>query len=106
MLALVDVRLIALNTLNAFWERHPATKPSLERWAATIKAGNWKSTSEIQASFRKAKVLYSERVRFEVTGGNDRLIAAFKFENQIAFVKFVGTHAEYDRIDALSVSLF
>ncbi len=47
-----------------------------------------------------------ERVRFEVAGGNYRLVAAFDFRRQIAFVKFIGTHAEYDRIDALTVSEF
>ena len=52
------------------------------------------------------KVLNSERVRFEVAGGNYRLVAAFDFRRQIAFVKFIGTHAEYDRIDALKVSQF
>ena len=47
-----------------------------------------------------------ERVRFEVAGGNYRLVAAFDFRLQIAFVKFIGTHADYDRIDALKVSQF
>jgi mRNA-degrading endonuclease HigB of HigAB toxin-antitoxin module len=54
----------------------------------------------------KAKVLNRERVRFEVAGGNYRLVAAFDFRRQIAFVKFIGTHAEYDRIDTLKVSQF
>jgi mRNA interferase HigB len=45
-------------------------------------------------------------VRFEVAGGNYRLIAAFDFRRKIAFVKFIGTHAEYDRIDALTVSQY
>jgi mRNA interferase HigB len=51
-------------------------------------------------------VLNRERVRFEVTGGHYRLVAAFDFRRQIAFVKFIGTHAEYDRIDALTISQF
>lgn len=53
-----------------------------------------------------SRVLNRDRVRFEVAGGNYRLIAAFDFRRQITFVKFVGTHAEYDRIDALTVSQF
>jgi mRNA interferase HigB len=51
-------------------------------------------------------VLNRERVRFEVTGGNYRSVAAFDFRRQIAFGKFIGTHAEYDRIDALTISQF
>jgi len=51
-------------------------------------------------------VLNSERVRLEIAGGNYRLVAAFDFRRQIAFVKFIGTHAEYDRVDALTGSQF
>ncbi|WP_244466938.1 type II toxin-antitoxin system HigB family toxin [Devosia geojensis] len=57
-------------------------------------------------SFSKAKVLNSERARFEVSGGNFRLIAAFDFKKQRVFLKFIGTHAEYDAIDAKTVSMF
>ena len=71
-----------------------------------MKAGTFATTAEIQGAFSKAKVLNGERVRFEIGGGNYRLIASFKFKNQIVFVKFVGTHEEYDSIDALTVSLF
>ena len=57
-------------------------------------------------AFPKAKALNGERVRFEIGGGSFRLIAAFKFESGLCFVKFLGTHAEYDRVDALTVSKF
>ena|SRR5712671_1713402 len=71
-----------------------------------VKASNWASTDEVQQAAPKAKVLNRGRVRFEVAGGNYRLIAAFDFRRQVAFVKFVGTHAEYDRVDALTVSQY
>ncbi|MFD2235940.1 type II toxin-antitoxin system HigB family toxin [Aureimonas populi] len=100
------MRIIARQTLVLFYTEHPEAKPSLERWFSVAKAASWKTTAEVQASFSKAKVLNAERVRFEVSGGNYRLIAAFDFARQIAFIKFVGTHAEYDRIDALTVSQF
>lgn len=100
------MRLIAHARLVEYWTEHPVTKVALSRWSATVKAATWQTTAEVQASFPKAKVLNAERVRFEVAGGDYRLIAAFKFPAQIAFVKFIGTHAEYDRIDALTVRLF
>lgn len=75
-------------------------------WTAITKAAKWSSTSEVQQTFPKAKVLNAERIRFEIAGGNYRLIVAFKFKGQLCFVKFIGNHAEYDRIDALSVSQF
>lgn len=100
------MRVISRNVLVAFWTRHPETKVSLERWLRLTKAASWASTDQVQMAAPKAKVLNRERVRFEVAGGNYRLVAAFDFRRQIVFVKFIGTHAEYDKIDALTVSQF
>ena len=100
------MRIIAKNVLVAFWTRHPETKIPLERWYRITKAAHWASTDDIQSAAPKAKVLNRERVRFEVAGGNYRLVAAFDFRRQIAFVKFIGTHAEYDKIDVLTVSQY
>lgn len=61
--------------------------------------------SEVAQAFPKAKSVSGDRMRFEIAGGY-RLIAAFDFKRQIAYVKFVGTHAEYDRIDAATVAQF
>lgn len=100
------MRVIAQNTLVEYWEKHPDAKRSLTHWYQVTKSARWDHTQDILTSFSKAKVLNAERVRFEIGGGDYRLIVAFDFRRQIAFVKFVGTHAEYDRIDALTVSLF
>ena len=59
----------------------------------------------MQAAFSKAKALNGDRVRFEVSGGDYRLIVTFDFMRQIAFIKFLGTHAAYDGADALTVSI-
>ena len=100
------MRLIARSTLVEFAEKHPETKASLAHWVGIARTADWASTNEVQASFSKAKVLNAERVRFEVAGGDYRMIVAFDFRRGIAFIKFIGSHAEYDRIDALTVSLF
>lgn len=100
------MRLIARNTLIAFGDKHPETRASLAHWMSVTKAAAWANVAEVQASFSKAKALNGERVRFEVAGGNYRMIVAFDFGRGIAFVKFIGTHADYDRIDALAVSKF
>jgi mRNA interferase HigB len=92
--------------LAGFWGEHPKAKVSLERWYQLVRAAHWTSTDDVQKAAPKAKVLNRDRVRFEIAGGNYRLVAAFDFRRQIVFVKFIGTHAEYDRIDALSVSQF
>ena len=100
------MQIIARKHLIQFWEKHPGARIPLMRWEQTVKAAKWTTTAEIQASFPKAKVLNSERVRFEVHHNDYRLIAAFDLPRQVAFIKFIGSHADYDRIDALTVSLF
>ena len=100
------MRIIARSTLVAFWERHPETKASLTHWQNVAKTADWQSVNDVQSAFSKAKALNGERVRFEVAGGDYRLIVAFDFRRRIAFVKFIGAHADYDRIDALTVTLF
>jgi mRNA interferase HigB len=100
------MRVIARNTLVSFWGDHPETRVPLERWYKLVSAAHWQSTDHVQKAVPKAKVLNSERVRFEIAGGDYRLVAALDFRREIVFVKFVGTHAEYDRTDALTVSRF
>ncbi|MGB8818973.1 MAG: type II toxin-antitoxin system HigB family toxin [Rhizobiaceae bacterium] len=98
------MRVIARSTLMGFGDQHSDARPALLHWIEIVKASTWSSTADIQSAFPKAKVLNGERVRFEIAGGKYRLIAAFKFRSELCFVKFMGTHAEYDRIDALIVS--
>ena len=100
------MRGIARNTLVGFWHAHPETKVALERWLTRVKAARWTSVDEVQRAAPKCKTLNGERVRFDAAGGNYRLVVAFDFRRQAAFIKFIGAHAEYDRVDALTVSLF
>jgi mRNA interferase HigB len=99
------MRIISQSNLSAFAMAHPKTRLSLERWRKLIKAANWNSTNDLRAA-TGAVILNGERARFEVAGGNYRMIVAFNFKHQIAFIKFLGTHAEYDKIDALTISIY
>jgi mRNA interferase HigB len=98
------MRLIARNVLLAYARAHPETAVPLERWYRLVKAANCASMDDIRQVAPTAKVVNRERARFEVAGGNYRMIAAFDFRRQIVFVKFIGTHAEYDAVDALTVT--
>jgi mRNA interferase HigB len=100
------MRIITRTNLLVYARDHPETAGPLERWRALVKQAQWSSMDEVRQVFGKAKVLNADRVRFEIAGGDYRLIAAFDFVRQIAFIKFIGTHAEYDRVDALTVSQF
>jgi mRNA interferase HigB len=100
------MRIISWRVLAAYAEKHPETTTALMRWRAQVRASDWGSMDDVRRAAPSAKVLDGRRVRFEVAGGNFRMIVAFDFVRRIAFVKFIGTHAEYDRIDALTVSQF
>ena len=100
------MRIIAKKTLTDFAAANPRAAASIEHWFEVAKAAGWGTASQVQMAFPKCKVLNAERVRFEIAGGDFRLIVAFDYERRIAFIKFIGTHAEYDRIDALTVSQF
>lgn len=100
------MRIIARNTLVGFWSKHPNAEASLRHWYEVAAAADWRCSNDVVSNFSKAKRLGAERVRFEVAGGDYRMIVAFDWRRSIAFVKFVGTHAEYDKINALTVNLF
>ena len=89
------------------WSEHPETKPSLERWLNIAKSASWSSMNEIQSSFRTAKVLNADRVRFEVHGGNYRLVVALRFQPPDCVHQIHRrTHKQYEPSDPLTVSLF
>ena len=98
--------MVAQKNLEAFWDVHAETEVPLRTWLEATRAANWATMNEVQARWPKAKVLNGERVRFEICGGNYRLIVAIYFPARIIWVKFLGSHADYDRIDALTVSQF
>jgi mRNA interferase HigB len=100
------MRLIARNVLLAYARAHPESAVPIERWYRLVRAANWTSMDDIRRASPRAKVLNRDRARFEIAGGSHRLIAAFDFRRQIVFVKFIGTHAEYDAVDALTVARF
>ena len=100
------MRIVAQRSLQAFWIMHPSTEPSLRLWLAVARQATWRSMGEVQARWPKAKVLNAERVRFQISGGDYRMICAIQFHAGICWIKFIGTHAQYDRIDALTVNIF
>ena len=101
-----QMRVIARNTITEFYQKHPQTNAPLEHWYQIAKAADWKTTLDVAASFTKSKTVSADRVRFEIQGGNFRMIVAFDFGRGIAFIKFLGTHAQYDTIDATAINLF
>jgi len=100
------VRIIAKRTLRLFWEAHPrnrAAKTPLEDWHARTKVAHWTTPAELKAEFGDASILKSGRVVFNIAGNKYRLVVRINYRHGIVFVRFVGTHEQYDRIDAETI---
>ena len=99
------MRVIAVSTLRAFWERYPDAEQSLKAWYEEVSTASWMQPADIKAQYRSASVLKNRRVVFNIKGNDYRLIVAIAYRLQVVYVKFVGTHKEYDAIDAETVDL-
>jgi mRNA interferase HigB len=99
------MRVIAVSTLRAFWVRHPDAEQPLKAWYEEATNAKWTQPADIKVRYRSASVLKSRRVVFNIKGNDYRLIVAIAYQLQIVYVKFVGTHAEYDAVDADTVDM-
>ncbi len=99
------MRVIAVSTLRAFWERYPDAEQPLKAWYEGATSASWSQSADIKAQYRSASVLKNRRVVFNIKGNDYRLIVAIAYKLQIVYVKFVGTHKEYDAVDAETVEM-
>jgi len=97
------MRIISRKALRVFWEEHPDALPSLQAWYADVKRARWKSPTDIKRVYRNASIVGNQRVVFNIKGNKYRLIVAVQYEFEIVFIRFVGTHQEYDQVDAATV---
>lgn len=100
------MRIIALSTLKGFWESDPgyadAREPGLA-WHAFARAASWTSPMEIKRDFRTASILKDGRVVFNLAGNKYRLVVWINYSYQVIYIRFIGTHAQYDTIDAQTI---
>lgn len=96
------MRVISRRTLRQFWEEpgRADAEQSLRAWFAEVEQATWKTPADIKAQYRNASILKKGRVVFNVCGNRYRLVVAVKYGARLVFIRFLGTHAEYDRIDA------
>lgn len=97
------MRIISRKGLREFWERYPDARQALQAWYADAKRGTWKTPLDIKNVYRNASIIASNRVVFNIKGNRYRLVAAINYEHGIVYVRFVGTHQEYDRIDPATI---
>jgi len=94
------LRIIAKRTLREFWEKHNDCEQQLKAWYRESERAEWTTINQLKAEYPNASILKDNRIVFNIKGNNYRLIVKFSFEYQIGWIRFVGTHAEYDKIDA------
>ncbi|MBI4560097.1 MAG: type II toxin-antitoxin system HigB family toxin [Candidatus Hydrogenedentes bacterium] len=97
------MRIISRKALRVFWEEHPEARQALQTWYADVKHAVWKSPADIKKTYRNASLVANNRVVFNIKGNQYRLVVAVQYKFQIVFIRFVGTHREYDRVDAATV---
>ena len=97
------MRIIARRTLREFWTRHPGAERPLRAWFAEARAAEWRGPADIRERYPSASLLAGNRVVFNIGGNKFRLVVAIRYDARIVFIRFIGTHQQYDKIDAASV---
>ena len=97
------MRIIARRTLREFHARHADAKPFLEAWFHEAVDARWEEPQAIKKRYPSADILPGNRVVFNIKGNTYRLIVKIHYNTGIVFIRFVGTHAEYDKIDATTI---
>ena len=100
------MRIIAVSTLKAFWESSPAymdAKPSLLAWRGFALKADWASPADLKRAFRNASVLHAGRAVFNIAGNKYRLVVKINYPYRVIYIRFIGTHAQYDAIDAQTI---
>ena len=97
------MRIIARGTLRDFWLNNANAEQPLKSWLREAAQADWAGPHEVKAQYGNASVLKGSRVVFNIAGNKYRLIVKYNFHYRIGYIRFIGTHAEYDEIDAESV---
>lgn len=103
------MRIIARGTLRDFaatragHKDHPALKASLDAWFSEVKAADWKTTADMKRLYATASIVSADRIVFNIKGNDYRLVVAVDFERAIMWIKWIGTHRDYDDIDVKDI---
>ena len=94
------MRVVAKKILREFWEKYTDSEQQLKTWYKEASKAVWESPNDIKDEYAKASILKSGRVVFDICGNKYRLIVDINYERQWVFIRFIGTHKEYDKVDA------
>ncbi len=97
------MRIIARSKIVEYYTEHPDAKTALEEWFVKTKRAEWTCFADIRKSFNSVDNVGNQHYVFNIKGNNHRLIAVIKYTIQTVFIRFIGTHSEYERIDATNI---
>ena len=93
------MRVIAKKTLRQFWRVHPDAEEPLLAWYREVEHEDWDTPAQVKQKYKSASIVGNSRVVFNIKGNNYRLVARINYAYRVVYIRFVGTHAEYDEID-------
>ncbi len=97
------MRIIAKSTLRNYWEDNPEIEQPLLSWYKITSKANWQNFNEVKEQFGSCKIVGNDRIVFKIKGNSYRLIVKISFSNNIVWIRFIGTHSEYDSINAKEI---
>lgn len=97
------MRVIAVSTLKKYWEVHADAKLPLSEWYVKVCDAHWKTLTDMRNDFNSVDYVGNQRYVFNIKGNAYRLVVAVKFTPELVYIRFVGTHEEYGRIDVSSI---
>jgi len=96
-------RIFAKSTLREYWVIHPDSEQYLKTWYDTAMSSDWKTPNDVKQTYANASILKDNRIVFNIKGNSFRLVTKFNFEKQWIFIRFIGTHTAYNKIDANTI---
>lgn len=97
------MRIVARKTLSAFWKKHGDAEVPLKSWFHEAKQASWVTPQDIKDKYNNASILADNRVVFNIKGNDYRLVVKIHYNRRVVYIRFVGTHDEYDKIDAETI---
>ena len=100
------MRIIALSTLKAFWKNHPEYSDAADQvlaWYRHVLKADWAEPTDVKQDFRSASILKDSRVVFNIAGNKYRLVVWINYAYRVVYIRFIGTHAQYDKIDVQTI---
>ena len=97
------MRIISRKILKEFWEQHPDSQQQLQAWYEDVKKSTWKTSIDIKNVYRNVSFVANNRLVFNIKGNKYRLVVAIQYNYGIVYIRFIGTHQEYDKINPATI---